>query len=80
MVTITGQYAGLSRGRIVAKHMATGTWGERGPGTVVLDRPGKWMVSMTDGFQRRETAYVTVGDDGELADSFGPRSRFEVIG
>lgn len=65
-ITITGQYAGLSRGRITAKHMATGTWADRGNGTVTLDRPGKWMVSQTDGFARKETVYVEVSDDGEV--------------
>lgn len=59
-ITITGQYATLSRGRIVAKHVPTGTWGERGNGTVTLDQPGKWMVNQTDGFNRKETVYVEV--------------------
>ncbi len=65
-ITITGQYANLSRGRITAKHTATGTWGERGNGTVTLDKPGKWMVSQTDGFNRKETVYVTVSETGEI--------------
>jgi hypothetical protein len=66
-VTITGQYATLSRGRIVAKHVKTGQWGERGNGTVTLDRPGKWMVSQTDGFSRKETIYVEVSEDGTVS-------------
>lgn len=71
-VTITGQYANLSRGRIVAKHMETGTWGERGNGTVTLDRAGKWMISQTDGFNRKETVYAIVSEDGTV-ESLGRR-------
>lgn len=75
-VTITGQYANLSRGRISAKHVATGTWAERGNGTVILDRLGKWMVSQTDGFSRKETMYVEVSEDGEVT---GLGRRMEVV-
>ena len=75
-VTLTGQYANLSRGRIVAKHVPTGTWGERGDGTVTLDKLGKWMVSQTDGFSRKETAYVTVSADGKV---YGLGRRMEVV-
>ena len=82
-ITITGQYANLSRGRISAKHMATGQWAERGNGTVTLDQPGKWMVSQTDGFSRKETVYIVVEADGSISDgngnaAFGSRSRFTV--
>jgi len=73
-ITLTGQYAMLSRGRILAKHVATGEWGERGNGTVTLDRPGKWMVSQTDGFTRKETVTLTVQMDGSL-DGLGRRMR-----
>ena len=66
-ITITGQYANLSRGRISAKHVATGQWGERGNGTVTLDRPGKWMISQTDGFARKETVYAVVSEDGSVS-------------
>ena len=65
-VTITGQYATLSRGRITAKLQRTDHWGLRGNGTVTLDRPGHWMVSQTDGFKRKETVYVTVHEDGSV--------------
>lgn len=65
-VTITGDYATLSRGRISAKFVKTGKWAERGNGTVILDEPGKWMVSQTDGFNRKETVYVTVSEDGTV--------------
>ena len=65
-VKISGQYSTLSRGRIVAKHMKTGTWGDRGNGNVTLDKPGKWMISQTDGFNRKETVYVDVNADGEI--------------
>lgn len=75
-ITITGQYAQLSRGRISAKHLATQTWGERGNGTVTLDKPGKWMVSQTDGFSRKETSYVTVSESGEVS---GLGRRMEVV-
>lgn len=71
-IVITGQYANLSRGRIVAKHVASEAWGERGNGTVTLDRTGKWMVSQTDGFNRKETVYVIVSDDGSV-DGLGRR-------
>lgn len=71
-ITITGQYATLSRGRISAKHVATGVWAERGSGTVTLDRSGKWMVSQTDGFSRKETVYVVVSEDGTV-DGLGRR-------
>lgn len=75
-VKITGQYATLSRGRIVAKHLATGSWGERGDGTVILDRVGKWMVSQTDGFNRKETVYVTISEGGEVV---GLGRRMEIV-
>lgn len=84
-VTITGQYATLSRGRISAKHVATGQWAERGAGTVILDRPGKWMVSQTDGFSRKETVYIVMSNDCETVSddsgnaAFGSRSRFTII-
>lgn len=73
-VRITGQYAILSRGRISAKHVSTGRWGQRGNGTVELTLAGKWMVSQTDGFTRKETVYVTVGDDGSVV-GLGKRMR-----
>lgn len=73
-VRITGQYARLSRGRIVAKHLDSQEWGERGDGCVTLDRAGKWMVSQTDGYARKETAYVTVGADGSVT-GLGSRMR-----
>lgn len=75
-ITITGQYATLSRGRISAKHVSTGQWASRGNGTVTLDRPGKWMISQTDGFSRKETVYATVSDDGEIE---GLGRRMEVV-
>ncbi len=65
-ITITGDYANLSRGRISAKHTSSGTWAERGNGTAILDKPGKWMVSQTDGFSRKETVYVEVSESGEV--------------
>lgn len=65
-ITITGHYAKLSRGRISAKHMKSGQWAERGNGTVVIDTPGKWMISQSDGFSRKETVYVDVSEDGEV--------------
>ena len=71
-ITVTGQYARLSRGRIVAKHMTTGSWGKRGGGTVTLDQPGEWMISQTDGYSRKETVYVTVSEEGEV-DGLGRR-------
>lgn len=79
-VTVTGQYARLSRGRISAKHIKSQQWAERGNGTVILDSAGKWMVSQTDGFNRKETTYVIVTDDGNnLEESFGSRSRFSIV-
>lgn len=75
-ITITGQYANLSRGRISAKHTATGQWAGRGNGTVTLNRSGKWMVSQTDGFSRKETVYVEVTEDGEIS---GLGRRMEVV-
>lgn len=73
-ITITGQYATLSRGRITAKHMKSGEWGERGNGNVTLDRPGTWMISQTDGFSRKETVYAVVDENGEI-DGLGRRMR-----
>lgn len=75
-VTITGQYANLSRGRISAKHTKTGQWAERGNGTVILDQPGKWMISQTDGFSRKETVYVEVSESGEVT---GLGRRMEIV-
>lgn len=71
-VVITGQYARLSRGRISDKNVKTGQWAERGNGTVIIDEPGKWMVSQSDGFNRKETVYITVSDDGDV-DGLGRR-------
>lgn len=65
-IVITHHWANLSRGRISAKHVKDGAWGERGSGTVTLDRPGKWMISATDGFNRKETQYVVVSEDGNV--------------
>lgn len=75
-IKITGQYAVLSRGRISAKHIKSGDWAERENGIVVLDRPGRWMVSQTDGFNRKETVYVVVSKDGKV-DGLG--SRMEIV-
>lgn len=75
-ITITGQYANLSRGRICAKHVKTGQWAERGNGTVTLDREGKWMVSQTDGFSRKETVYVEVSSSGDVS---GLGRRMEIV-
>jgi hypothetical protein len=72
-ITVTGQYATLSRGRISAKH-SSGIWAERGNATVILDRPGRWMVSQTDGFNRKETVYVEISDDGSVT-GLGRRMR-----
>lgn len=70
-ITITGDYATLSRGRISAKHIPTGVWAERGNGTVILDRPDKWMISQTDGFIRKETVYVVVTEDMTISNLGG---------
>lgn len=76
-IIITGDYANLSRGRISAKHVKSGRWAERGNGTVILDTPGKWMVSQTDGFNRKETVYVEVSEDSTVS---GLSRRMEVVG
>jgi hypothetical protein len=78
VVKVTGQYATLSRGRISAKHLASGVWaGKNGGGAVVyLDRPGKWMVSQSDGFSRKETVYITISDDGSVS---GLGRRMEIV-
>jgi hypothetical protein len=65
-ITLTGDYALLSRGKISAKHVQSGQWAERGDGTVILDQSGKWMISQSDGFHRKETVYVTVSEDGDI--------------
>jgi hypothetical protein len=65
-VKITGQYAGLSRGRICAKHVATGVWAQKDGECVILGRGGKWMISQTDGFNRKETVYATLNTDGTI--------------
>lgn len=75
-ITITGQYATLSRGRISARHTESGAWAARGNGTVTLDRPGKWMVSQTDGFNRKETTYVTITESGKIS---GLGRRMEIV-
>lgn len=75
-ITITGQYATLSRGRISAKHVQSGRWAERGNGTVTLDSPGKWMISQTDGFNRKETVYVEVDAGGNVS---GLGRRMEIV-
>lgn len=76
-LTITHDWATLSRGRICAKHVKDGTWAERGNGTVIIDRAGKWMLSATDGFSRKETIYVVVSDSGEM--DLPGRTRFSEI-
>lgn len=75
-IKITGQFAKCSRGRIVAKHLATSEWGEREGAIVILDRPGKWMISQTDGFSRKETVYATVSESGEIT---GLGRRMEIV-
>lgn len=75
-ITITGQYATLSRGRISAKHMTQKTWAERGKGVVTIDRPGKWMISQADGFSRKDTCYVDVDDQGNVS---GLSRRMEIV-
>lgn len=75
-IVITGQYAKLSRGRISAKHTKSGQWAERGEGTVILDQPGKWMISQTDGFSRKETVYATLSEDGTIS---GLGSRMQIV-
>lgn len=79
-VKVTGQYARLSRGRITAKLVSNAHsehWGERGNGYVILDRAGRWMVSQTDGFNRKETVYVVVDVNGEVTEGLG--RRMEII-
>lgn len=75
-IKITGQFAMCSRGRIVAKHLATAEWGEREGSIVILDRPGRWLISQTDGFHRKETVYATVSESGEIA---GLGRRMEIV-
>lgn len=66
-IVISGQYANLSRGRICAKHVKSGEWAEKSGSTVTLNQPGKWMISQTDGFSRKETVYVEVEITGEVS-------------
>lgn len=77
-VRLTHQYSRLSRGRISAKH-SDGHWGSKDDagGVVTIDAPGKWMLSATDGFARKETIYVTFSADG--AYSLPGSSRFEEV-
>lgn len=75
-VEISGQYALLSRGRISAKHMASGEWAEKEGARVILNRPGKWMISQTDGFSRKETVYATVSEEGEVS---GLGKRMDIV-
>jgi hypothetical protein len=72
-IQISGQYAQCSRGKICAKHVATGEWAPKMGSRVVLSKPGKWMLSQNDGFSRKDTVYATVGADGAIS---GLGSRF----
>lgn len=67
MVTISGKLAVMSRGRITAKNTKTGEWARRGNGTVIIESPGSYMISQTDGFARKETCYVEVSEDGKIS-------------
>lgn len=73
-IKITGRYGHLSRGRTTARH-ADGHWGPRENGSVLLDAPGRWHLSTTDGFNRRKSCDVRVSDDGEVS---GLSGAFEV--
>jgi len=68
--TFTGRYAHLSRGKHYAKHMATGEWARRPNDStqdvLVLDKPGKWFVGSTNDFNRKESKYLIVGEDGSV--------------
>jgi len=59
-----GRYAHLSRGKHCAKHMESCEWARRPldstEDVLVLDRPGKWMLHSSDGFNRKKTVYVIV--------------------
>ena len=67
-----GRYAHCSRGKHYAKHVDTGVWAQRPADStedvLVLDKPGKWGVGSTDGFNRKEWRYVIVNADGTLVD------------
>ena len=65
-IVISGQYAQCSRGKICAKHVATGEWASKIGSRVVLSKPGKWMLSQNDGFSRKETVYATVDVNGVI--------------
>jgi hypothetical protein len=78
-IIVRGDYAMLSRGKHCAKHVPTGAWADRDDnGNLILDQDGKWMLSTNDGFNRKETVYVTV-KDGELTAAFGSRSKFSEL-
>lgn len=64
-IIITGCYGNLSRGRTTAKH-SDGHWGSRENGSVILDAPGRWHLSTTDGFSRRKSCDVRVSEDGTI--------------
>jgi hypothetical protein len=77
-IVATGRFALLSRGRHCAKHMPTGAWAEKDDqGNLILDRAGKWMLSTSDGFNRKKTSYITLNEQsvasGLSADGFSFR-------
>lgn len=74
-IIITGRYAHTSRGYTTAKHVESGAWGSRENGNVILDRPGRWHLSTTDGFSRRRGCDVRVSEAGEVS---GLSSDFDV--
>jgi len=65
----TGRFSHCSRGKHCAKHMASGTWATRPydstEDVLVLDKPGKWMVHSSDGFNRKKTDYIMVESGGD---------------
>lgn len=60
----TGRFSHCSRGKHCAKHVASGAWAQRPldstEDVLVLDKPGKWMLHTSDGFNRKTTEYIIV--------------------
>ncbi len=69
MVKVFSRYGGLSRGKVWGKvdGSTPARWAEKSGGALLLT-PGKWFVGSSDGFSRKDSAVVTVHEDGTVDD------------
>jgi len=77
-IIAVGDFSLCSRGRHSAKHMPSGDWAEKDDaGNLIIDKAGKWMLSTTDGFNRKDTIYIAVNEDSTPSDFSSKRWTFK---